>query len=541
MTAAAATAAAVVALAAALRLAALARTPPDPYYDAAVRSMGTSWHALLFGAYEPGASVAIDKPPVDLWLQVVSTKLLGFGTGALLLPAALAGIGAVAAVFVLLRRLFGLAEATAGAAALAVLPLSVITSRSDTMDTLAAALAVGAAVLAVRDGRWALAGAGALIGLAFEVKPFQGLVPVPALVVLYLAASEQPWRERLTRLAIAGGVMVAVGLSWLTVVTAAPGRLQPWALGSTDGSAAQAMFVYDGLARIAKPIAEHATTLHPALLALRPDPPGPLRLVGGGARLTLRLGSELVPALLASAIALTLVLVARRRPAMDPHDDGRLRRAGTLGLAAWLLTGLVLFSAMRGLQARYLEAFAPAIAATLGVGVVTIARRAGARPWIAIAAVAALLAVPLQQSIAIARAGASDSERVGAMPAAEVTALSSYLARHDHGARYEAASATAVKAAALIVRDARAMLLLQAFSHQPLVSLARLEGLVRRGEVRYMLAAAGCSGRACGPATAWALRTGRDVTRAAGIPGHGVLYALRAPAPDHRSRGHGVS
>ena len=42
--------AAVLALAAVLRLAALGRVPTNPYYDAAVRSMGTSWAAFLSGA-----------------------------------------------------------------------------------------------------------------------------------------------------------------------------------------------------------------------------------------------------------------------------------------------------------------------------------------------------------------------------------------------------------------------------------------------------------------------------------------------------------
>jgi hypothetical protein len=54
---------AAVAVAAALRLPGIGAGRPDPYYDAAVRSMGTSWHAFLVGAFEPGARVAIDKPP----------------------------------------------------------------------------------------------------------------------------------------------------------------------------------------------------------------------------------------------------------------------------------------------------------------------------------------------------------------------------------------------------------------------------------------------------------------------------------------------
>src|SRR5439155_23846870 len=79
---------AIFALAAALRFAAPGRTRLDPFYDAAVRSMGASWHAFLVGAFDPGTRMAIDKPPVDLWLQVAATKLLGFNAFALLLPAA---------------------------------------------------------------------------------------------------------------------------------------------------------------------------------------------------------------------------------------------------------------------------------------------------------------------------------------------------------------------------------------------------------------------------------------------------------------------
>ena len=505
----------------ALRFAGLGRTTTDPYYDAAVRSMGRSWHGFLFGAYDPGGTMAIDKPPVELWLQVASTKLFGFTTGALLLPGVLGGCAAVLALYALLRRLFAVAEAIAGAAALAVLPISVLTSRSDTMDSVAAALSLAAALLVVRaarcDGRWWLAGAGALIGLAFAVKVFQALLPVPALVVLYLAASPLPLRQRLTRLAPAAGLAVAVGLCWLAVVTAAPGRLQPWAIGSTNGSAVDATFVYNGVDRLDAAPAR-ARALPAAVTAARPDPPGPLRLTGAGASLDLRLGVELVPAVLAGLAA--LLVVARPFP--------RLARAGALMLGTWLLTGLVVLSAMRGLEARYLEAVAPAVAGTLGVGVVTVARRMRAPVWAAGLAMAALLVIPLQQSVAVARSAASDSGHIGEMPAAEVARLSDYLRSHDHGARYEVASATAVKAAPLIARDGRPLLLLDALARQPVVPLDRMLAEVRDGNVRYLLMTAGCRAGRCGRAVAWAQRNGADVTRRAGLPGRGLLYALPA-------------
>src|ERR671935_1635312 len=121
---------AVLALAAVLRLAALGGVPTNPYYDAAVRSMGTSWAAFLSGAFEPGRRVAIDKPPVDLWLQVASTRLLGFGTVGLLLPEALGGIALVGALMWLLRTLLGRRAALAGGLALAVLPSAGLVPRT---------------------------------------------------------------------------------------------------------------------------------------------------------------------------------------------------------------------------------------------------------------------------------------------------------------------------------------------------------------------------------------------------------------------------
>ena len=99
---------------------------------AAVRSMGLSWHNFFYGAFEPSAQVSIDKTPVDLWLQVLSTKLFGFSSVAVRLPEALAGVLAVPLVYDLVRRLFGRTAGLGAAAALAVLPISIITAHSDT-------------------------------------------------------------------------------------------------------------------------------------------------------------------------------------------------------------------------------------------------------------------------------------------------------------------------------------------------------------------------------------------------------------------------
>ncbi|MDX6688455.1 MAG: hypothetical protein QOF86_4583, partial [Baekduia sp.] len=86
-------------LGAALRLASFGRVGPNPFYDAAVRSMTLSWHNLFYGAFEPGGQVSIDKIPVDLWLQVASVKLFGFSSTTLKLPEVFAGVVSVPMLF----------------------------------------------------------------------------------------------------------------------------------------------------------------------------------------------------------------------------------------------------------------------------------------------------------------------------------------------------------------------------------------------------------------------------------------------------------
>ena len=63
----------------------------NPYLAAAVRSMLTSWHNFLFVAFEPGGSVAIDKPPLGFWIESASALVFGFNGFALALPNAVAG------------------------------------------------------------------------------------------------------------------------------------------------------------------------------------------------------------------------------------------------------------------------------------------------------------------------------------------------------------------------------------------------------------------------------------------------------------------
>jgi 4-amino-4-deoxy-L-arabinose transferase-like glycosyltransferase len=425
----------ITAAAAVLRLIHLAQVPPDPFYDAAVRSMTLSWHNFFFGAFEPGGSVSIDKPPVDLWLQVASVKLVGFSATALKLPEALAGTLAVPLLFAAVRRMWSASAGLAAALALAVLPVEVITSRSDTMDGVMMMLIVLALWLLVRACEtggygWLLAGAAAL-GIAFDVKLLESLVALPGLALLaYLGMGGPSRQRRVLRMLGAGAVYVVVALAWLSATLLYPVHERPYAIGSTNGSAWNAAFVFNGSDRLAGKSIEPQTVYqpgkhYPVETQSERDhipivPPSPIRLLARIGPLSgERLGLELLLALLLGIPALGAavggdMLRARASAGSDtgsgtgtgtetaPAVEGppppggpvetqvRMRRGVAAGLIVWTATGIALFSDMARLHPRYVEGFMPAVAALLGIGVAWAASGRGrARLLVLVMALAA--------------------------------------------------------------------------------------------------------------------------------------------------------
>jgi 4-amino-4-deoxy-L-arabinose transferase-like glycosyltransferase len=520
---------AIVIVGAVLRFTDLASVPLNPYYDAAVRSMGTSWHAFLYGAFEPSARVATDKPPLDLWLQVASTKLLGFTPFALHLPQALASLAAIVLLYDLVRRGFGVLAGLVAAAAFAVLPAEVVTARSDTMDSVMAALLVLAAWLVVRaaerDRGRELYLAGAAIGLAFESKLFEALVPVPALAVMYLLAAGGSWRRRLGRLAVAATVAAVVGLAWPAFFALTPAADRPYPMGSTNGSIWDVVFRYNGLHRL--------STTYGGTSALAADHRGPLRLLTGAAGSLV--GPELIVAAGLGAIALAFGAVGLRR--------GRLRAGIAAGMAGWAGLAILVLSAMGTFQLRYLETLTPALAAVFGIAAGALAPTLAGRPGRLFSVRAAIVAVllvgvvaaPAARSASLAESLAADGGKFGYRPPAEVAALSRYLEAHRGGARYEFATLNAEKAGTLIAADGQPVLVLAASPFRPLVSVSGLAHAVAAGEVRYVLAphhSARCvaprptGSRWTRRMLTWIETHGIDVTPQTGLPRCGLLYRV---------------
>ncbi len=469
-------------------------------------------------------------------------------------------------LYAAIRRPFGTVAGLVAALALAVLPIEVVTARSDTMDGVMMMLLVLALLLLVRaceegSTRWLL-GAAAALGLAFNVKLFESGVALPGLVVLAClglpyarehdaAGSEDHadqgvaqssglrrapparWRRTALQLLAAAAVYVVVALAWLGATLLYPAGERPWAIGSTNGSAWNAAFVFNGSERLtgkaveagqAAPVAQHRGG-GGALTSPRSTPitpPSPTRLLARHGQLPAKwLGWEALAALLLGAFAV-VATIGRRA--------GSLTRATALGVFVWLVTGIVLFSAMARLHPRYVESFAPAVAAMFGIGVGVVAG-AGRRLRRLALPLTLLLIVPLVASVEAVEDHSTDAGNVGAMGASEQAALSAYLRAHQGAARYELAAASATTVASLIVADRRPVLMLTTYNARPLTSVTELRAAIARGEVRYAFLDSLCGRHSpkttsgCAPAARWVAAHATDISRQAGLHG-GLLWRL---------------
>lgn len=224
------------------------------YYAAGVRSMLDSWHNFFFVALDPGGFVTIDKPPLGFWLQTLSAKLFGFTAFSLFLPQALCGVLAVALLYVLVRRHFGVVAGLIAALALAVTPITVVTVRNNTIDgTLALMLLVAAwaVIQAAETGklRWLLLSA-VFVGLGFNIKMAEAYLVVPALALTYLLCVPRKLWTRLWHLALAGLVVLLLSLSWAAAVDLVPASARPYVGSTQNNSELSLAFGYNGLNRL---------------------------------------------------------------------------------------------------------------------------------------------------------------------------------------------------------------------------------------------------------------------------------------------------
>jgi len=214
--------------------------------------------AWLFGSLDSGNSITVDKPPASLWVMVLSTRIFGFSSFAMLAPQALMGVGTVATLYAAVKRWSGPAAGLVAGGLLALTPVAALMFRFNNPDALLVLLLTVAGYFVVRAietpvGRSALRWllfAGIAVGFAFLTKMMQGLLLLPAFALAYLVAGRAGVWTRIWHL-LAAGAAVVVSAGWYVLLVALwPADSRPYIGGSETNSLWELAIGYNGLGRI---------------------------------------------------------------------------------------------------------------------------------------------------------------------------------------------------------------------------------------------------------------------------------------------------
>jgi len=226
----------------------------NTYYTTAVASMLQNFHNFFFGSLDSAGSVTVDKPPVTFWIQTVSAYIFGLHGWSVILPQALAGVGSILLIYLLVKPSFGTAAARIAALVMACTPVAVAVSRTNNIDSmLVFTLLLGTWFLfraVKRNSVYSLLGAFALIGLGFNMKMLQAYMVLPAFVLFYLFAFKSTWKKKAGVLSGAIALMLVISVSWAVIVDSIPASERPYIGSSETNSVLELAFGYNGVSRL---------------------------------------------------------------------------------------------------------------------------------------------------------------------------------------------------------------------------------------------------------------------------------------------------
>jgi len=227
----------------------------NSYYAAAVQAASQDWTAWLFGSLDAANYVSVDKPPLATILMGLSARLFGFSSFSMLLPSVLAGVGSVWLVYAAVKRQFGFMSAAIAGMVLVMTPVAALMFGFNNPDAILTLMltASGYAFLRSLEGKrplmW-LGLAGLFTGLAFNTKMLQGLMVLPAMVVVYLVFAKPPIVKRFLHVIFAGVITMMSTLWWSVLVWLTPAGSRPWVGSTNDNNIWSLIFGYNGLGRL---------------------------------------------------------------------------------------------------------------------------------------------------------------------------------------------------------------------------------------------------------------------------------------------------
>jgi 4-amino-4-deoxy-L-arabinose transferase-like glycosyltransferase len=365
-----------------------------PFYSVAVKSMSESWKAFFYGAFDPKATITIDKLAGSFLPQALSARIFGFHAWSLALPQVIEGVVSVLVMYRMVRRWAGAVAGILAALIFALTPIAASMfghSMEDGALTMCLVLAADAWTRSVLEGRLrSLLWAGFWIGVGFQCKMLQAWMALPALILAYLLCASGPLLRRVRDLVLFGVVTLGVSLSWILLYTFNPAADRPYIDGSTNNSAWSMVFGYNGLERFGISV-PGAVTSGPGVTtggAATGTATGgeqaadALRQAGGsaggfghvtsafGSGWTKLFGSEFGPQIgWLFPLALLAIICSVAWTWRTPRTDQT--KAGFVFWGVWFVTFFLIFNKMSNIpHTAYVASLAPAIAALSAAGIV---------------------------------------------------------------------------------------------------------------------------------------------------------------------------
>lgn len=382
----------------------LARGGDFSFYEASVRSMSQSWQALLFGAFDPAATVTLDKLSGFAVPQALSVRLFGMSTSALALPQVIEGLVTIFVCAVIGLRWRGRVVGLIAAGASASTPIFVSMFGHPMEDGLLT-MSLAVALLwwqraALTSRLWPLVWAGVFIGIGFQAKMMQAWFIVPALVIGTAIVGDGRWLRRLARVGVLLASTVVTSLSWMIAMELVPAGSRPFVDGSTDDDVFAMVFGYNGIDR-----------LFPNAIAGAVRSGSGTGAAGAAASATKLIDPAYVgeigwlyPAAMFGIVLGVAVAVRawRRRGATAPPSVRWGAGPATfVVLIVWLATGAAILSAARMPHTAYLSAIGVQLALLAAFGVSEAVRLRTDAAWWARAVLPLLVTLQLAWFVAL--------------------------------------------------------------------------------------------------------------------------------------------
>lgn len=321
------------------------------------------------------------------WLEKMALPILLIAAGALYMFGAMHNGMANSYYAAAVKRQFGFASAMISAVTLMLTPVAALMFGFNNPDAILTFMltASGYAFLRSLEGRrpllW-LGLAGLFTGLAFNTKMLQGLMVLPAMVIVYLAFAKPPIVTRFLHLMFAGVITTVSTLWWSVLVWLTPSGNRPWVGSTNDNSIWSLIFGYNGFGRLLGSHGGGGGGTPPNSTGMAMASPGGM---GGGAPSgghgpggtgfggqtgVFRIfNNDFGPNI---AWLLILALASGGLLLWILHKTPRTNRgrAAVIFWILWLIIHIVIFSMTSGvIHPYYVVVMAPAVAALVGIGV----------------------------------------------------------------------------------------------------------------------------------------------------------------------------